>query len=385
MTSSRSLRRRAVWAVPIVTAGAIAAAAVLPSTASASAHPVLPQRSAAQLLAAVQGSTGVHLSGEIVETARLGLPELPGSGNSASMTWQSLITGTHSARVWVDGPEKQRLALLGQLSESDVIRNGDDLWTYSSDTGKAAHHSLSTGAADAAASKDAKAASPEPAPLTPLAAANKALAAIDPSTVVTVDPTARVAGQKAYTLVLAPRQGGSTVRKVLIAIDAVHNVPLRVQVFGAGSSPAFETAFQNISFARPASSVFRFTPPKGSTTVVAKPPAASAAEKDVAAADAAKSGSGPKVLGSGWSSVVQFPAGDSTGPLAALSGTVSSGADEHQRETAATFRRLTTALPNGDRLLTTTLINALITTDGRVLLGAVSAEVLQQAAAGQLR
>jgi outer membrane lipoprotein-sorting protein len=384
MTSSRSLRRRAVWAVPIVTAGVIVAAAVLPSTASASAHPVLPPRTAAQLLAAVQGSAEAHLSGEIVETARLGLPELPGSGHTASFTWQSLITGTHSARVWVDGPEKQRLALLGQLSESDVIRNGDDVWTYSSDTGKAAHHSLAT-AADAAAGKDAKPAAPEPAPLTPLAAANKALAAIDPSTLVTVDPTARVAGQKAYTLVLAPRQGGSTVRKVLIAIDAVHSVPLRVQVFGAGGSPAFETAFQSISFAKPTSSVFHFTPPKGSTTAAAKPPAAPAAEKDVAAADAAKADSGPKVLGSGWSSVVQFPAGDSTGPLAALSGTVSSGADEHQRETAATFRRLTTALPNGGRLLTTTLINALITTDGRVLLGAVSADVLQQAAAGQLR
>ncbi|MDT7539050.1 MAG: hypothetical protein QOE84_921 [Actinomycetota bacterium] len=384
MTSSRSLRRRAVWAVPIVTAGVIVAAAALPSTASASAHPVLPQRTAAQLLAAVQGSADGHLSGEIVETARLGLPELPGSGHTASLTWQSLITGTHSARVWVDGPEKQRLAMLGQLSESDVIRNGDDVWTYSSDTGQAAHHALATGA-DAGAGKDAKAATPEPAPLTPLAAANKALAAIDPSTVVTVDPTARVAGQKAYTLVLAPRQGGSTVRKVLIAIDAVHSVPLRVQVFGAGSSPAFETAFQSISFAKPASSVFRFTPPKGSTAGPSKPSAASGAEKGAAATDAAKADSGPKVLGSGWSSVVQFPAGDSTGPLAALSGTVSSGADEHQRETAATFRRLTTALPNGDRLLTTTLINALITADGRVLLGAVSAEVLAQAAAGQLR
>jgi outer membrane lipoprotein-sorting protein len=384
MTSSRSLRRRAVWGVPVVTAAVIAAAAVLPSTASASAHPVLPSRSAAQLLAAVQGSAGTHLSGEIVETARLGLPELPGSGQAASLTWQALITGTHSARVWVDGPEKQRLALLGQLSESDVIRNGNDLWTYASDTGKAAHHSLAT-ATGTGTSKAAEAGAKDPAPMTPLAAANKALAAIDPSTVVTVDPTARVAGQKAYTLVLAPRQGGSTVRKVLIAIDAVHSVPLRVQVFGAGSSPAFETAFQSISFAKPASSVFRFTPPKGSTTTAAKPAAPTAAEKDAAAKDPAKADSGPKVLGSGWSSVVQFPAGDGTGPLAALSGTVSSGASEHQRETASTFQRLTTALPNGDRLLTTSLINALITTDGRVLLGAVSADVLKQAAAGQLR
>jgi hypothetical protein len=43
--------------------------------------------------------------------------------------------------------------------------------------------------------------------------------------------------------------------------------------------------------------------------------------------------------------------------------------------------RLVTELPNGDRLLSTALVNVLQTADGRVLAGAVQPSVLQQAAA----
>jgi outer membrane lipoprotein-sorting protein len=363
--------------------GAVGAAALLPTAASASAHPVLPARSAAQLLAAVQSSTVTHLSGEVVETARLGLPELPGAGNGATLSWQTLVTGTHTARLWVNGADQQRLALLGQLAESDIVRNGSSIWTYSSDTGKASHMTLpaKSARADAADPNDAAPADAAKADVTPLAAANEALARINPTTRVSVDPTARVAGQKAYTLVLQPKQGASTVRKVLIAVDAVHNVPLRVQVFGAATRPAFETAFQSISFARPAASVFRFTPPKGS--VVEAPTSAAPTSSAPEHADPADASSRPKVLGSGWSSVVVFPADPAGGsPFDALT----SGPTGHAKsETAATLTRLTKHLANGDQLLSTALVNVLISHDGRVLVGAVTPTTLQQAAAGLLR
>ena len=387
MTSPRSLRRRAVWAAPVLTVGAIGAvgaATLLPTAASASAHPWLPARTAAQLVAAVQGSTVTHLSGEVVETARLGLPELPGSGNGANLSWQTLVTGTHTARIWVNGADQQRVALLGQLAESDVVRNGRDVWTYASDTGKASHMTLpdpATAHRDAADPKKSGA-SHSVVELTPLAAANQALAAISPSTAVSVDPTARVAGQKAYTLVLQPRQSGSTVSRVLIAVDAVHGVPLRVQVFAGGKRPAFETAFQNISFRAPATSVFRFRPPKGST--VATPSAASPkAAPDPAGKPAASAK--PTVLGSGWSSVVVFPADPAGGsPLSAITSS-GAGTGRHADQIASTLARLTKRLSNGDQLLSTALVNVLVTSDGRVLVGAVTPEVLQQAAAGKLR
>src|SRR3954449_3251082 len=121
--TSRTTRRRLAWSVPAVTAAAVIAGSLLPSTASADAHPKLPPRTPARLLAAVQDSTVEHLSGTIVETARLGLPSLPGADDTAALTWQTLVTGTHTARVWSDGKDHQRLALLGQLSESDIVHS----------------------------------------------------------------------------------------------------------------------------------------------------------------------------------------------------------------------------------------------------------------------
>jgi hypothetical protein len=231
---------------------------------------------------------------------------------------------------------------------------------------------------------------PEKAPdlktYTPQGAAAEALKAIDPSTVVTVDRTARVAGQPAYTLVLTPRDSRSTVRRVLISIDAKHSVPLRVQVYGAAAAPAFETAFTDITFKRPAASVFSFTPPKGSK--VSKDLLPLMAQPSVGAPDGTSPDSSasapeasPAVVGSGWTSVLVLPAtADGSSPLAGLAGGRRSGEDS----TSSMIQQLTSTLPNGDRVLRSALVNVLLTRDGRVLVGAVSTSVLEQAAAGHL-
>ncbi len=89
--------------------------------------------------------------------------------------------------------------------------------------------------------------------MTPQQAANQALAAIDPTTAVTVDGTARVARRSAYTLILRPKDTRSLVGSVRIAIDSKTDVPLRVQVFAkGGTSPAFETGFTTVTFAHAA-------------------------------------------------------------------------------------------------------------------------------------
>lgn len=374
MTSSRSLRRRLAWAVPAGTAGAVAAAAlfiggVLPTTAAADPHPTLDARTPAQLLAAVQSSDAQALSGTIVQTARLGLPTLPGSGTSAALSWQNLVTGTHTLRVWVDGPDRQRVALLGQLEESDVVHDGRQVWTYSSQSKKVGTATLPKGAERPDAAPDATS-------LTPQALADKALAALDPSTVVSVDATQVVAGRPAYTLVLAPRDTRSTVRRVQVAVDAATSVPLRVQVFGVASAAALESGFTQVSFARPAASVFAFSPPKGS---IVGPIDLSGRDGDESAPDAKAPDVGlpgsstpdakgtaaqPVTHGTGWTTVVEI----ATGPNALAS--LGSVAD-----------KLTTSVPGG-RLLSTSLVNALLTDDGRLFVGAVSPAVLQQTAAG---
>lgn len=373
--SRPTVRRPAVWAVPVLTIGAVVGGGVLISTASASPHPRLPSRTAAQLLAAVQTTSATDMSGTIVETARFGLPSLPGADGGASLSWQSLITGSHTARVWIAGPDKQRVALLGPLSESDVIHNGTDLWTYASDTNQVTHTVLS--AKDSHGERESRE-TPNARSYTPAAAAQQALNAIDPTTHVSVDPTRVVAGQKAYTLVLTPRDTRSTVRKVTIAIDSRHFVPLQVQVFGSGWKPAFQTGFSgSVSFATPKASIFTFHVPAGAS--VASDPLM--VHRDRGRHDRPESqGSSPQrpsrpakpaaptVIGTGWTSIAELSAGLPGGAQNAL------------------LDKLTTPVgTTGDKILTTTLLNVLILKDGRVFLGAVSPSMLEQTAAATPR
>lgn len=382
LTASSAVRVARPWAVPAVTAavvalGAVALGALHPSDAFASQHPKLATKTPAQLLTAAQTSDSRALSGTIREQAHWGLPSLPGAADTASLSWQGLLTGAHTVRVSVAGPDRQRLAVLGSLSESDVVHNGNDLWTYTSSDNSYTHSTLSSRSSE---TKDPSAA-PDPASagLTPQGAAQQLLDAVQPSTTVSVDATQKVAGRDAYTLVLTPKDSRSTVRKVAIALDSQHFVPLRVQLFGASSTPAFETSFTDISFTTPAAGAFTFRPPAGAKAG-ADPLGFPSSDKPGSnrAEPAPATNSTPTVLGTGWTSVLELPASAGLAPVA-------SGASRHQDTSSpsALLNSLTAPLgTTGQRVLRTAVINALITKDGRIFVGAVSVDLLESAAAG---
>jgi hypothetical protein len=139
--SSLSSSRKARWAVPVAAAVALAGVGPLATTLTASAQGSLPPRTAAQLLVDVQHARLTALSGTVVETSDLGLPALPNVGGrgGSSASFSSLVSGSHTMRVWYAGPDQVRLALLGQLGESDLVRHGSDVWAWSSDTNTATH------------------------------------------------------------------------------------------------------------------------------------------------------------------------------------------------------------------------------------------------------
>ena len=110
--------------MPLVAAVLLATAGAAISTLSASAHDSLAPRSAAQLLVDVQKAKVEGLSGTVVQTADLGLPALPNVAGGSSSDFTALVSGSHTLRLWYAGPTKARLALLGDLGESDLIRNG---------------------------------------------------------------------------------------------------------------------------------------------------------------------------------------------------------------------------------------------------------------------
>jgi outer membrane lipoprotein-sorting protein len=349
------------------------------NVATASSEPRLAPRTAAQLLVALEQARPAGFSGTVVETAKLGLPSLTAIGGGApdaSLSIPNLVTGAHTLRIWYAGPERQRLALLGQLSESDVVHNGTDLWTYTSTTRQVTHQILPR--------DEATKISPHPlGNLTPQQAAEDALKAIDPSTSVTVDRTARVAGRAAYQLVLTPRDDRSLIGTVRLAIDADTSVPLRVQVFAHGaSSPAIQIGFTDISFSVPDDSVFRFVPPAGSTVVKGNPltqtlgsgplhamAGSPDAPREVAPGSTPDSVRATKVLGSGWTAVLEInPAlktdqGAAPGPLP-----------------PGLLEKIATPVEGG-HLITSALLSIFVADDGHIFVGPVSATAIQQVAA----
>ncbi|MGW3892153.1 LolA family protein [Micromonospora chokoriensis] len=384
------LRSRPVlrWLVPATAAVAVIGGGAAVGTFAAEAEPSLPPRTAAQLLVDLQTSRLEGLSGTVVQRADLGLPPLVGLVPGNELT--TMLTGTHTLRVWYSGPDQQRVALLDTLGEQDVIRNGRDLWTWQSRTNTATHRILS---GDLGAGKP----TPEQAanlPATPQQAADLALGAVDPSTEVSVGRSATVAGQDAYELVLQPRDRASLVHQLRIAIDAKRHVPLRFEVLAKGSDrPAFEVAFTEVDYRRPDADQFTFNPPPGVTVTEEKAGAPTAGKPGHAVPPTAgKLGHAdpagdPKVraVGSGWTTVLVARL---DGPLAggkAPAKPAAPGAGSVPDVDVSKFLGGLTAV-NGDwgsgRLLTSKLFSVLLTDDGRVLAGAVTPERLYEAARG---
>jgi outer membrane lipoprotein-sorting protein len=370
-----ALRWLAPLAFVLVVGGAGGIVAV-----TASADPGLKPRSASQLLADLQQAKVDAMSGKIVQTSDLGIPNLPGLGGSDGTSFTSLISGTHSMGVWYSGPGKARIALYGAdqgaLGESDVFKNGSDVWTWSYKDKTATHRTLAQSADKTPMNQ------PTEIPATPQQAADRALKAIDPTTKVSVANPVKVAGRDAYELVLTPKQGGSLITQVRIAIDGQKLIPLRVQVL-AGKVTAFEVGFTHVDFARPDNAQFTFTPPAG--TKVTQVPAETTKKSPqagtkggsknntknnkVAKKPRPEAANQPKVIGHGWSTIVvsKLPTGAAKdsgqlgqvlGALPTVSGSFGSG-----------------------RILRGTAFTVLLTNDGRIAVGSVPSSALIKALA----
>lgn len=386
------------WAVPVAAAAAVVGGSVASGVVSASADAGLAPRSAAQLLTDVATARLDGLSGTVVQRADLGLPSLPGvssgAGGQGSSEFSAMVSGTHTMRLWYAGPAQTRVALMGTLGESDIIHNGRDVWIWSSSKNTAQHMTLPQESAGTQA--PGRLPSATDVPKTPQEAADAALAALDPTTIVRTSGTAKVAGRSAYELVLSPRTTQSLVAQVRIAIDATKRVPLRVQVYAKGATdPAFEVAFSQVDFARPDAAQFRFNPPPGAkvTQRAASSGKPGRAQSDPVQSDPPLSdpvrphtaATRPTVVGTGWASVVmaQLPQGSaasSSGAAGSTSRRGSSGSgDQMLQRMLASLPAVSGAWGSG-HLLAGKLFSVLLTDDGRVVAGAVTPAALYAAA-----
>lgn len=380
------------WTVPVAVGAAVAAAFAAPPLIASAGQDRLPDVTAEELLASVAGAEPVPIQGTVVYTARLGLPELP-LAEVGGADPIALLGGSSTLRLWSDGESRSRVALLGSTSEYSVVRDGTEAWTYSSADDEVVHYSLSP-QDEALVDSAPEVVGDLPTPQT---AAEQVLSRAEEFSTVSVDGATTVAGRGAYQLVVSPRQTGSLVARVVIAVDAETSTPLRVQVWSTQDpdAPALEVGFTDVEMTAPDPSVLEFSTPAGAAErdVVVPLPRHSAQH----APSAVGTPPGTSVTGTGWETVVEVAgldvaalvSGDPSALAEAPGAERTIGSESGQKlieefageghmdlDTGALYDQLTTQVPEG-RLLASTLLSVLVTEDGRVLVGAVPAESLR--------
>jgi outer membrane lipoprotein-sorting protein len=365
------------WAAPFVVAAVIGLVALAPTLSAGAATPSLAPLTPQQLLVQVRQANVKALSGSIRLTANLGIPSLGSlagaAGHDAGFNPLGLLSGSHDARVWIDGPDRQRIAMASSLAETDVIHNGADVWTWVSN-GSQVNHIHSTATKE---SGKPETASNVRTMQTPAEAAKQLLDQITPSTSVIVTTPTYVAGRAVYELVLKPNAPQSTVEHVGIAIDSATGLPLQVSLFAKGQSkPALQLGFTSISFSRPAASTFNFTPPPNShvtTNSNGLPSGHVRADRQGQGQDQQDSTSAAparadqtKVVGQDWAQVV---ISTTNGGLPGQAGVLLKAASP-----------VSGAWGSG-RLVGSPLINVLMLDDGRIVAGAVTPAALEAAVA----
>jgi len=322
---------------------------------TASAEKKLPARTPQELLVDLQKAKTDGLSGTVVERADLGIPAIPGANGQDDAELTSLGSGSHTLRVRYSAPDKARLAVLGTYSEYDIIKNGKDVWTWSSKENAATHRTVTAETAS----------TPSATPKTPEEAANEVLKTLGPTTTVTTDSDVEVAGRPAYELVLEPKDANTLIKQVRIAVDGDTKLPLRVQMFGTDNKIVFEVAYTSIDFTRPDDSEFVFNPPPGAKVTEVQPSESPSAQ-DRQRAEEAKNAT--KIIGSGWTAVRITKVGDLG----------NSQTDQQLKAFLDKLQPVQGSWGSG-RLLAGTAFSAVWTDDGRLGVGAVRPDVIYQA------
>ncbi|MHA7239520.1 LolA family protein [Arthrobacter sp. TMS1-12-1] len=376
--------------------------AAVSGSAVAEAQPQLPAKTAQELLEFVATSSDDAYSGTVEQSSDLGLPDIgmatpPGrtSSSDPTSTALELLTADHTAKVYVDGPDRARVQVLDQLAQRDVVVNRDDAWFYDSRANEAIHAVLpdrESAKAELEATLQEKAVEyPElqNVPRTPAELAEVFLSTIDPTTEVTVDGTSRVAGRSAYELLLTPEDTATLIGSIAVSVDSETGVPLSVTVLAKGQEDAaFSAGFSAVDFSTPDPGIFEFTPPADAT--VTEAPTADDAKARMEAKDEPVATDEPVVLGEGWSTIVELPAGTAaklgfaprSGEAAGMGDIMDIKPGMDPQEVAGAQAMLEQALTevDGGSALQTSLVSVLVTDDGRILAGAVGVDQLVAAA-----
>lgn len=398
------MKRTLVRWIPAVLAPALIATTAIGLSVSANATVDLPDKSASQILQLVNTNPDIAFSGKVVKKAQLGLPPmnimpdisqsmideaaknmpeemmdfLPQASAQGSIALAlEFAAGTHRANIYVDGVDKARVQVLDMLSERNFIRNGSDLWFYDASKQVVKHSVISASDEDEAKNQALALWNANSTKLpfdvtSPAAVADYFLAQAGKDIVFTVGSDAKVAGRGVYQLNMSPKSSGSLVESIALSIDAATGLPLAVSVKAVSeSAPAFEIAFESISFEKPDAANFNFVVPAGAKVEKVALPSKQDLEKNSGKAlteedEKLASAELEKLMAQGWAAVVEIPADKVPAEISAL-------------KANKLYTELTKSVAGG-RIFTTALMNIFFADDGRIFAGSVTQQRLLEAA-----
>lgn len=232
--------RRWRWAVVVlVTAGFVAvpfAAHLLPAGNSAI--------SATDLLSRIRSSAPVAYSGYAQSKGGLALPV----GADQFDVINDLFGGSSQLRVWWRAADDWRVDSIGLTGESDVHQDGTGTWTWDYESDTARRNSQTNLPVVRLPRAD---------DLVPASLARRLLSEADPADVRRL-PGARIAGNETAGLRLTLHDRRSTIDHIDVWALPSNGLPVRVEIFGAGSAPVLSTSFLDLSLGAPSATTVGF-------------------------------------------------------------------------------------------------------------------------------
>jgi outer membrane lipoprotein-sorting protein len=199
----------------------------------------------------VQGvSASITLTNNLLEGASLA----SGSEQGGELASSPLIKGA-SGRLWASKDGRVRLELQAEKGDTQIIYDGHTISLYDAATNTLYRYKLP-------ATDQASSAPDEQHQAPSVAKIEEAITHANEHATVSGATPADVAGQPAYTVRVAPKEGGSLLGGAELSFDAANGAPLRAAIYSSSSqSPVIELAATEVSFGPVPASVFEFTPP----------------------------------------------------------------------------------------------------------------------------
>lgn len=341
-----------------VVAGAVGLG-FLAAPAGAGQSPSLPATTPDALVQSVLTAQPPAMAGTVQIVNNLGLPSIPGLPVQAA-------GGTSQIRVWTDGANHSRISIPSMSSDNTYVDDGSTIYEWDSATHTVTEHHLGANGTKKSAHGGLTKPDTGNAELDPATVARELVSAVKQTSTVSVDGTDVVADRPAYDLVLTPKPNQRTLlREVRVAVDAQTHIPLQLQVLANNTdSPAVQVGFSSLSIGAQDPSLFHFTVPAGAHVV-------NGDQTDRKSVQVANT-TAPTLVGTGWETVVVLHLPSSTSGTTGQTGQSSAAVLRLVRE----FGKPVSGAWGSGTVISTSVGNALITSDGRVAAGFVPQQLL---------